>query len=89
MQLRSYRELTGDTLEAVAEAVGVANASVVRKHELGLSYPKPAQIERYRAWSKNAITAMDWHELGLNRERERGFGAASHRSQEAESHPHV
>ncbi|WP_017182253.1 hypothetical protein [Sphingobium xenophagum] len=89
MQLRSYRELTGDTLDAVADAVGLANASVVHRHERGISRPNATQIERYRAWSKNAITERDWHELQLERERERSLDAATQRANSAEVHPHV
>lgn len=77
MQLRDYRKLVDMTLAAVAEAVGLANAGSVARHEDGRRYPDAAQIERYRVWSKDAITERDWHEVRLERERKRDSGAAA------------
>ena len=77
MQLRTYRKLVDQTLESVAKAAGLPNASVVHRHENGKAFPSATQIERYREWSKNAITERDWHELRLERETERGAGAAA------------
>lgn len=82
MQLRNYRKLTGLTLSEVAEAVELANASVVRRHERGEAHPDATTIERYRAFSDGAVTERDWHELRLNREQEAALAAATKQSKE-------
>ncbi|QUT04026.1 helix-turn-helix transcriptional regulator [Sphingobium phenoxybenzoativorans] len=65
MQLRAYRKLTGLTLDQVAEIVGVANASVVSRHERGVQRPETETVEKYRDLTDGAVTERDWHELSL------------------------
>lgn len=61
MDLKTYRKAQGWTLDQMASLVsgdGVkVDASLVRKHELGLHIPRPNVIERYRLLTNGAITA--------------------------------
>lgn len=60
MDLRSYRESKGWTLQDVAGFVGAANATVVQRHETGKYIPRPALIEKYKALTGGAVTADDF-----------------------------
>tara|TARA_R110000782_G_scaffold101058_2_gene187678 strand:+ start:84 stop:347 length:264 start_codon:yes stop_codon:yes gene_type:complete len=82
MQLRSYRELAKLTLQQVADGVGLANPTVVRRHERGDAHPDATTIERYRAFTQGAVTERDWHELRLEREQETALAAAQPQSKE-------
>lgn len=60
MDLRSYRRDKKWTLEEVAHWVGLSNASIVRRHELGHHMPSPATIEKYRKLTGGQVTADDF-----------------------------
>ena len=60
MELADYRKQTGRSLESIAQAVGMSNASAVLKHETGQTMPKAAIIERYRKVTDGAVTAEDF-----------------------------
>lgn len=63
MQLRAFRDLSGHTLQQVADAIGVANAGTVEKHEKGYIHPSPDLQAKYLEFTKGAVTAQDWFEL--------------------------
>jgi DNA-binding XRE family transcriptional regulator len=60
MELRSYREQQGWTLQDVAGWIGVANATVVQRHETGKYVPRPYLIEKYKKLTNGAVTAEDF-----------------------------
>lgn len=60
MDLRSYRESKGWTLQDVAGWIGVANATVVQRHETGKYVPRPHLIEQYHKLTNGEVTANDF-----------------------------
>lgn len=66
MDLKTYRESRKWTLEQLATLVSGnglhADASLVRKHEIGRHIPRPEMIERYELLTDGAITVATFME---------------------------
>lgn len=65
MELAEYRNRKGLTLEAIAQLVGMSNASAVRKHETGQVMPRPETIEAYRQITDGEVTAEDFVRVAI------------------------
>lgn len=68
MDFIRFRELAGWTCEQAAEKIRESgeerfarvNASMVSKHERGVTFPSPDLIERYMQITDGAVTFNDW-----------------------------
>jgi transcriptional regulator with XRE-family HTH domain len=83
MHPRDYRKLQGWTLEEMAALLGVANASVVSKHECGTSSPSLEVISRYGEVTGGEVTFDDFAVIRSARRAavsRRGRGAKTERT---------
>lgn len=68
MEFARFRELANWTCEQAAEKIRESgderfarvNASMVSKHERGITFPNPDLIERYQQITDGAVTFSDW-----------------------------
>lgn len=68
MEFARFRELAGWTCDEAAEKIRESgderfarvNASMVSKHERGVTFPSPELIDRYMQITDGAVTFSDW-----------------------------
>ena len=65
MELADYRKWKGLSLKAMAELVGMSNASAVLKQETGQTMPRPEVLEAYHRVTNGAVTAEDFVRVAL------------------------
>jgi transcriptional regulator with XRE-family HTH domain len=71
MDLRSYRQKKGWTLESAAKFAGFANGTVWRRYETGERYPRPDALHTIENLTGGEVTASDLLEVRRAWERKR------------------
>ncbi len=65
MRLRDWRQQNSQTMQVMADLLGLANPSVYQKYETGQHRTDAPIVERIAELTSGAVTAQDMHETRL------------------------